>query len=125
MAEEQKTIIIETKELVGRAAEYISNGFRLVQICAVTLPDCIELNYSFDKNYLFENLRLLIRPGDEIPSISPVCWSAFLYENEIHDLYGITIKNIIIDYRGNFYRTGVKGAFSRIEGAAAPDKDRE
>jgi ech hydrogenase subunit D len=124
MAQEQKTIVIETRELVGKAAEYASNGFRLVQICAVKLPEHIELNYSFDKNYLFENLRLLIRPEDEIPSISLVFWSAFIYENEIHDLYSINIKNINIDYGGKFYRTGVKGAFSRLGGAAAPDKDK-
>ena len=125
MAQEQKTIIIERHELVGRAADYISNGFRLVQICAATLPDCIELNYSFDKDYAFENLRLLVNREDEIPSISLVCWSAFIYENEIHDLYSINIKNINIDYRGNLYRTGVKGAFSVIGGTAAPDKEKE
>jgi ech hydrogenase subunit D len=129
MTEEQTTIIIETKELLGKVTDYFSDGFRLVQICAVKLQDNIELNYSFDKNYHFENLRLIIQPGDEIQSISRICWSAFIYENEIHDLYGIKIKNINIDYKGNFYRTGVKAAFSKLEGAAVPktepDTDKE
>lgn len=120
MSEVQTTIIIETKELLGKVSDYISNGFRLVQICAVKLPEHIELNYSFDKDYHFENLRMIIQPGDEIQSISKICWSAFIYENEIHDLYDINIKNINIDYQGKFYRTGVKAAFSKLEGAALP-----
>jgi ech hydrogenase subunit D len=125
MTETQTTLVIEPKELVGKTAEYFSNGFRLVQICAVKLADHIELNYSFDKEYRFVNLRLLIQPGDEVPSISLICWSSFIYENEIHDLYGIDIKNINIDYKGKFYRTGVKAAFSTLSGAAAPEKDKE
>ena len=52
-----------------------------------------------------------------------ICWSSFIYENEIHDLYGINIKNINIDYKGKFYRTDVKAAFSKLEGAAASKKD--
>ena len=125
MSEEQTTLIIETKELVGKAADYFANGYRLVQICAVKLPEHIELNYSFDKDYKFVNLRLIIQPDDEIPSISMVCWSSFIYENEIHDLYGINIKNINIDYKGNFYRTSVKAPFSILKGAAAPKTDKE
>jgi ech hydrogenase subunit D len=123
MAEVQTTIIIETKDLLGKVTDYFSEGYRLVQICAVKLQEHIELNYSFDKDYKFVNLRLIIQPEDEIQSISRICWSSFIYENEIHDLYGIKIKNINIDYKGKFYRTEVKAAFSKLEGAAAPKKD--
>ena len=38
--------------------------------------------------------------------------NAFLYENEIHDLFGVVIKNINIDYRGTLYRTAIKVPFS-------------
>jgi ech hydrogenase subunit D len=38
--------------------------------------------------------------------------NAFLYENEIHDLFGVAIKNINIDYRGTLYRTAIKVPFS-------------
>jgi ech hydrogenase subunit D len=123
MTEKQTTTIIEAKDLLGKVSDYFSDGYRLVQICAVKLQENIELNYSFDKDYKFENLRLIIQPEDEIQSISRICWSAFIYENEIHDLYGISIKNINIDYKGNFYRTSVKAAFSKLEGAAAPKTD--
>jgi ech hydrogenase subunit D len=125
MTEVQRTIIIDSKELMGKTLEHFSNGFRLVQICAVKLQEHIELNYSFDKEYRFVNLRLILQPEDEVQSISRIFWSAFIYENEIHDLYGVNIKNINIDYKGKFYRTDVKAAFSKLEGAAAPKKDKE
>ena len=37
---------------------------------------------------------------------------AFLYENEIHDLFGVAITHIAIDYRGTLYRTALSTPFS-------------
>jgi len=112
MAEEQKLINIEIKDLLERVKEFHSSGYRLVQI-GCTKTDVLEINYSFDKNYSFVNLRITIpSSGIEIPSVSHIYWSAFLYENEISDLYGIKIKDIAVDYKGNFYRTTVKFPFN-------------
>jgi ech hydrogenase subunit D len=89
-----------------------SSGYRLVQI------DCsgagaIEINYSFDKGYSFVNLKLTIPSVDtEVPSVSAIYRNAFLYENEMNDLFGVKVKNISIDYKGNFYRTTVKRPFN-------------
>jgi len=112
MVEEEKLIVIEKHELVGRAAEFFSEGRRLVQICCTKLGNTFEMNYSFDKNYEFVNLRFTVQTGEEIPSISLIYWCAFIYENEIHDLFGIPIKNIVLDYGGTLYRTSVKAPFS-------------
>jgi ech hydrogenase subunit D len=38
--------------------------------------------------------------------------NAFLYENEIHDLFGVSIKDIALDYHGTLYRTSIKTPFS-------------
>ncbi len=112
MTEEQKYINIELKELVGQASKYFSDGYRLVQIGATKINDnTAELNYSFDKDYNFINLRLTINFNDTVPSISLIYWNAFLYENEIHDLFGVKIENIVIDYKGNFYKTSKINAF--------------
>jgi ech hydrogenase subunit D len=35
-----------------------------------------------------------------------------LYENEIHDLFGLVVKDIAIDYGGSLYRTAIKTPFS-------------
>jgi ech hydrogenase subunit D len=49
-----------------------------------------------------------------LPSISGVYFSAFLYENEIHDLFGISITDIALDYKGKFYQTAGKFPFKPV-----------
>ncbi|MDD5108585.1 MAG: NADH-quinone oxidoreductase subunit C [Candidatus Omnitrophica bacterium] len=113
MIEEQKLINIEIKDLLSYAENLCKSGLRLVQVGCTKLPDCLELNYSFDKNYHFTNLKVKLTDLDiEIPSISSIYWCAFLYENEIHDLFGVRFKDIALDYKGNFYRTSIKRGFN-------------
>ena len=112
MIGEQKLITIDVPGLAAKVQELKDAGYRLVQIGCTRLEQ-FELNYSFDKNYEFVNLRLAIPSNSqEIPSISGIYLAAFLYENELHDLFGLNIKNIAVDYQGNFYRTTVKWPFS-------------
>ena len=115
MVEEQEMVSIDKKELVGAAAELMGQGYRLVQICCTTLADNYEMNYSFDRDYRFKNLRFAVKAGEEVPSISRIYWNAFLYENEIHDLFGIPITNIVIDYQGTLYRTLIPSPFKLQE----------
>ena len=112
MSEPQEIMPIGKNDLVGRVAQFFAEGYRLVQIGCSTLPGAYEINYSFDKDYRFKNLRITAAPGEEVPSISVIYPNAFLYENEIHDLFGVVIKDINIDYRGTLYRTTVKVPFS-------------
>jgi|MudIll2142460700_1097286.scaffolds.fasta_scaffold180853_2 ech hydrogenase subunit D len=112
MSEPQEIVVIGKNELMGRVAQLFAEGYRLVQIGCSTLPDGYELNYSFDEGYRFKNLRILAAPGEEVPSISAIYANSFLYENEIHDLFGVAVKNIAIDYHGTLYRTTVKVPFS-------------
>ncbi len=115
MLEEQEMVSIDKKELVGVAAELMASGYRLVQICCTTLADGYEMNYSFDRDYRFKNLRFTLKPGEEVQSISCIYWNSFLYENEIHDLFGIPITNIAIDYKGTLYRTRIPTPFGLPE----------
>jgi ech hydrogenase subunit D len=119
MAEVQETIPIKVDELVGRVAQLYGEGHRLVQISCTTLESSYEMNYSFDKDYRFSNLRFTVTQDQEIQSISVIYPSAFLYENEIHDLFGLTIRNIAVDYRGTLYRTRIPTPFS-IENCPVP-----
>ena len=130
MIEEQPTIAVATDTLVAKARELLDQGYRLVQIGATSLPPGAEVNYSFDKDYHFLNLRLTLpAPTAEIPSISGVYWSAFLYENEMHDLFGFQIKGMAMHYKGNFYQMSRKFPFvdkvTAAETAAAPAADKE
>jgi ech hydrogenase subunit D len=108
---QNKIIDIEAPELLKQVQDMKENGFRLVQISCTRLIDIFELYYSFDKDYDFINIKLNITAEVEIPSISFIYQPAFLYENEIHDLFGIKINNISIDYNGGLYKMSVKTPF--------------
>jgi len=103
--EEQETVAIGKEDLLSKAQALMSDGYRLVQIGCTKLADHVQVDYSFDKDYKFYNLRIKLPLTKlELPSISAICLPAFLYENEIHDLFGINVTNISIDFKGKFYR---------------------
>jgi ech hydrogenase subunit D len=124
MSEPQEIIPVEKDALLGVVSDLFAQGYRMVQIGCTTLENAYELNYSFDKDYHFKNLRVTAQPGDEIQSISVIYPNAFLYENEIHDLFGLNIRNIAIDYKGTLYRTGIKTPFS-IENLPKPEPPKQ
>ena len=109
--EEQTLIPIEVSELLSRVEQYRKEGNRLVQIGCTKDGDVFEINYSFDKDFTFSTIRISVPQTAEIPSISGIYWGAFVYENEIHDLYGLTVKGMNIDFGGHFYRTSIKTPF--------------
>lgn len=86
-------------------------GYRLVQICATKVEGGYELLYSFGQDYDLLCFRIKLAPHSEIASISDIYGPAFLYENEIHDLFGIEIKMMSLDYHGNLYRIDQKTPF--------------
>jgi len=120
VSEPQENTPIGKNDLVGMVAQFFAEGYRLVQIGCTTLQSAYELNYSFDRDYRFKNLRMTVAPDEEVPSISVIYPNAFLYENEIHDLFGLLVKDIAIDYRGALYRTAIKTPFS-VEHVKVPE----
>jgi ech hydrogenase subunit D len=124
MSEPQEIIVIGKNELVGAVAQLYAEGYRIVQIGCSTLESGYELNYSFDKDYRFKNLRVTVAPEEEVPSVGVIYRNAFLYENEIHDLFGVPIKNINIDYGGTLYRTAIKTPFS-VENVKLPEPPKQ
>ncbi len=113
---EQTIRLIDTDKLITETLHYKHDGYRLVQICATRLEEGFELTYSFDLLNRLEAVRIHIRQEDEITSISSIYSYAFLYENELKDLFGIKIMMISLDYQGNFYRTAVKTPFNTPKG---------
>lgn len=95
---------IELTELLDRVKEMKSAGCRLGQICATPADGKIELLYSFDDSTALQNLRLIIEENIPVPSITETYWPAFIYENEIHDLFGVEFTDSKLDYKGNFFR---------------------
>jgi ech hydrogenase subunit D len=111
MSQEQiEVITVDT--LLDQARAKQKQGCRLVQVSATQLPDQVELTYSFDLNSQLSNLRLSLPDGTRLPSISSIYLCAVLYENEIHDLFGVPVDGMAIDFKGNFYKTSVKFPFA-------------
>jgi ech hydrogenase subunit D len=123
MSQEQiELITIDT--LLEKVQAKKTQGCRLVQISATQMPDQVELTYSFDLDRQLTNLRLSL-PGEapRLPSVSAIYFCAVLYENEIHDLFDVQVDGLVIDFKGNLYKTSVKFPFANarhpVKGAAA------
>ncbi|MDD2786858.1 NADH-quinone oxidoreductase subunit C [Methanoculleus sp.] len=109
---EQTTISVAPEDLMREVEGLQAGGYRLVQIGCTDIGGAYEVNYSFDRDYQYRNLRLTLGPDTEISSISGIYWGAFVYENEMHDLFGIPVVGINIDFKGTFIKTAEKYPFS-------------
>jgi len=108
MFEKQEIITINKESLLEKVQEMREDGYRLVQIGCTPLAE-FQLDYSFDREGKFVDLRFTIpREDPELPSITGIYLCAFTYENELHDLFGINVTDIAVDYGGNFYRIKAK-----------------
>ena len=104
--------MISADEILDLALRLHNEHYRLIQICATRLAECIAVDYTFGRGYDVKNLKVEIPHDGELPSISPMFYPAFFYENEMHDLYGITIRHLEMDYKGKLYRTAVPSPFN-------------
>lgn len=114
MIEEQKTERVTTDELLSRCVRLRGEDWRLVQIGCTGLPDGSEINYTFDKDYAFLNLRLHLRAEDAVPSIQEVYSCAFLYENEMAELFGVKVSEMPVDFHGRLYTIAEPTPFSEV-----------
>ena len=104
-------------------------GARFVQMHAERCVDdgSYRLVYTFinvraaqeqiarDGNYAIENLVVEgIDQYQEIPSISSYYPAVFPFENEVHDLFGLAITDMQIDFKGFFYQVSTAEPMSVI-----------
>ncbi len=111
MYENQKMVDTTPEELIHGIYLMKREDYRLVQISCTRVLEGFELNYTFDKDLAFINYRLILGVEEEIVSISRIFSPAFLYENELKDLFGVKISDITIDYDGGLYRVAKKTPF--------------
>jgi ech hydrogenase subunit D len=96
---------LKASDLLGAAADMKSGGYRLGQACATKTEGGIEVLYTFEKDEILKNFKVSIKDkAPELQSITGIYWPAFIYENEMHDLFGITFKNLALDYGGHFFK---------------------
>ena len=78
------------------------HGWRFVTMTVVDNGEMFDIYYHFDLDYELMTYKLELKKGDTLPSISGVCFAAVVVENEIQDLFGITITGLAIDYEKHF-----------------------
>jgi ech hydrogenase subunit D len=111
-AADQTFETIPPQALLERVGEMRKQGYRLVQIGATRLPEHVELTYSFGLESRLANLRFQVPAvGARVPSITSIFWCAFLYENELHDLFNVQVDGMAVDFHGHLYETTVKFPF--------------
>lgn len=112
-------------DIEALAKQKKADGWRYIQTLAVNTEQGIDLLYSFMKDDVLENVTIKALDGEAVvPSITGSYLAAFVFENEIHDLFGVSISNIAIDFKGNFYRVSQKDPMTIVspEKLAAREK---
>lgn len=99
----QNFVPVEASELVDKVEDMKKDGQRLGQICCTKVDDKYEIIYTFDKDYVLTNVKITVSGDEVVHSVTGIYWAAFIYENEMQDLFGIKFKNIALDYEGRFF----------------------
>ena len=109
MTLQSEFIPLTVEGLPALAAEKKAEGARFVQMLCVNTEDGIDLVYSFMKDGVLANHEIKgVKKGTVVPSVTDQFLAAFVFENEAHDLFGVDIKGIAIDFGGNFYALAQK-----------------
>jgi ech hydrogenase subunit D len=111
---------IEKADLLNICRAMKNDGQRLATITA--LSD-LTLLYSFVKDEKQIVLRYSADCPDPVQSISEIYSYAFMYENEINDLFGIKVANMNVDFGGHFYETTVKMPFRAAKSEKAEKEE--
>jgi len=91
--------------LIGAADELRSEGWRLITASCVRRPGgAFTVLYHFEREERLRHLRVEVGPGEAVPSIGGVYAGAFLVENEMIELQGLAVSDLVIDYGGRLYR---------------------
>ena len=103
--------IVNPDSVLEEAQKLKFEGYHLIQQCATRIDDAFELIYTFGKDLEMLNVKITLPEDKEIYSITSIFPCAFVYENEMHDLFGVQIKMINLDYDGKLYRTAIQTPF--------------
>ena len=100
----QNFVDVEASNLIEKVSDLKAEGYRLGQAHCTKVSEGFEIIYSFDKDHELLNLKLVIPEEEEIMSITGVIWAAFIYENEMQDLFGVKFKHMALNYGGHFFK---------------------
>ncbi len=96
---------ISATELLPLVRNLKEEGYRFVQLCGTAKEGGTVVMYSFDKDYDMVHYNVLVKNEEAVESITETYWNAFVYENEVADLFGVKFLHNALDYHGNFFKT--------------------
>lgn len=106
---EETSINVAAGQLADTVSALKRDGWQFVQLCAVKAGDGIDMVYSFRHDLDFKTVEVRgLAAGDHVSSISSWYMAAFVFENEAHDLFGVDIDGIAIDFGGKFYDVAIE-----------------
>ncbi len=88
--------------MLEKIAPLPSMGYRFVTMTAVDTGDHFDIYYHFDLEFKLVTYRLELGKEETLLSISKIWFAALIVENEIQDLFGITVTGMEIDYQKRF-----------------------
>ncbi len=105
---------LDARDLPAWARMRKGEGWRFVQMCARATEEGAELLYTLRRNAEVEQRVVAVPALDTgVPSITGEYLAAFVFENEAHDLFGVKIDGIAIDFHGKFYRLAEAAPMAR------------
>lgn len=126
MAFDSTFVDIPVDRLHAVAQEKHDEGFRFVQMLCRMADPGIDVIYTFMKDGAVENyaLRSVDSETQAVPSISDLFMAAFANENEAHDLFGLNVEGIVIDFAGAFYDVAVDKPMTVLSPAQKAARDK-
>ena len=104
MSLESKFIDYTLDDITRVKEEKLADGWRAVQVLCTNCEDGIEIVYTYAKANVLENYIVHgVTKDDTVPSITDAFIGMFPFENEAHDLFGVNVEGIAIDFGGKFY----------------------
>ena len=94
---------ITKEQLLGEIQNMRYENYRFVTATCIDTGDgYLEVIYHFDREYEMMNFKVRVRQDNELPSISRIFSCANMVENEMKELFGLNITNMLFDYEGHF-----------------------
>lgn len=116
---------IALDELHPLAVKLKGEGYRFVQTHAVNTDAGIDLYYTFMKDGVLHNYKVAgVMPDQPVPSVTDQFLSAFVFENEARELFGVDMHDIAIDFGGRMYDVSDKAPMTYVSPVQKKEIDK-
>ncbi len=106
---------IASATIAETAKRLAVEGYRIVQIsCMKAGEGRLDLIYSFDRAYELSSYKVNVASGESIESVTASYPGAYLYENEIGELFGVKFEGLSVDFKGTLYDSIVHTPFNLL-----------